>query len=182
MPLTELLLPEFDDEMSKTKKILERVPETAFEYKPHDKSMSLGRLASHIAELPFFAKRTIDLDVFEAQPGRTPYVAKSRAELLDTFERNAQDARQVIMSATDEHLKKPWTLKFGHRTVFTMPRYLALRAMMMNHIIHHRAQLGVFLRLNDVEIPGMYGPSADEKKLLESDPDKFLKEAGARRG
>jgi uncharacterized damage-inducible protein DinB len=182
VPITELLLPEFDDEMSNTKRLLERVPESAFAYKPHEKSMTLGRLASHVAELPFWAKRAIDLDVLEMQPGRKPYIAKSRDELLQTFEKNVREARQAIVSATDDHLKKPWTFKFKDRVVFTKPRYLALRSMMMNHLIHHRGQLGVFLRLNDIEIPGMYGPSADENAIFESAPDKHGKEVEARRG
>jgi len=125
--------------------------------------MSLGRLASHIAELPSWAKHTIELDDLNLQLGQQPYSAKLREELLATFDKNLAEAREQIARVTEDQLQKTWTLKLDGKTVFSMPRSIVLRSAVLNHLIHHRA-LGVYLRLNDVEIPGMYGPSADEMK------------------
>jgi uncharacterized damage-inducible protein DinB len=165
MAIRDMLLPEFDDEMKKTRKMLERVPEDKLDYKPHQKSMTLGRLASHIAELPGWAKHTLASDALDLPPGRPPYSAQSREELLATFDKNVSEARELIVRVTDEALEKTWTLKFDGNTIFSMPRSTVLRNAVMNHLIHHRAQLSVYLRLNEVEIPGMYGPSADEMKF-----------------
>ncbi len=165
MAIREMLLPEFDEEMKNTRKMLERVPDDKFAYKPHEKSMSLGRLASHVAELPGWAKVTIESEVVDFPPGHQPYVAQSREELLAVFDKNVAEARELIVRVTDEELEKTWTLKFGGNTIFSLPRSVVLRRSTMNHLIHHRAQVGVYLRLNEVEIPGMYGPSADEMKF-----------------
>lgn len=165
-----MLLPEFDEEMKKTRKMLERVPEHKLGYKPHEKSMTLGRLASHVAELPGWAKHAIEFEALDLPPGRAPFAANSREELMATFDRNVAEARELIVRVTDEDLQKTWTLKFAGKAVFSMPRHMVIRSMMMNHLIHHRAQLGVYLRLNEVEIPGMYGPSADEMKFWQSGP------------
>jgi len=170
MAIREMLLPEFDEEMRNTRKLLERVPEHKLAFKPHEKSMTLGRLASHVAELPGWAKHTIEMEGLDLTPGQQPPSAKSREELLATFDKNVAEARELIVRATDEHLQKTWTLKFGGNTIFSMPRSMVLRSSVMNHLIHHRAQLGVYLRLNEVEIPGMYGPSADEMKAWDSTP------------
>ncbi|MGI8961041.1 MAG: DinB family protein [Bryobacteraceae bacterium] len=164
MAIREMLLPEFDEEMRNTRKILERVPDDKLDYKPHEKSMALGRLAAHVAELPAWAKHTIEMEVLDLPPVFQPYSAKSREEVLATFDKNVAEARELIVRVTDEELQKTWTLKFGGNTIFSMPRSRVLRSIVMNHLIHHRAQLGVYLRLNEVEIPGMYGPSADEMK------------------
>ena len=165
MPISQMLLPEFDEEMTNTRKLLERVPENRFDYQPHAKSMTLGRLAAHVAELPEWAKMTIEIDNLDLQPGQQPYVAKSKQDLLSTFDKNVTEARKAISGASDEHLQKIWTLTFSGKPIFSMPRATVLRGSFMNHLIHHRAQLGVYLRLNEVEIPGMYGPSADEMKF-----------------
>jgi uncharacterized damage-inducible protein DinB len=163
MTIAQLLLPEFDQEMSSTRKLLECVPEGKFDWKPHEKSMTLGRLASHVAEIPGYLTVTISLPQLELGPGHKPFLVASRSELLAAFDKNAGEARAAIAGASDEHLAEPWSLVFGGHTAFTMPRAAVLRNMGMNHLIHHRAQLGVYLRLNDVAIPGMYGPSADQK-------------------
>jgi uncharacterized damage-inducible protein DinB len=170
MAIKDILLPEFDEEMRNTRKLLERVPEHSLAYKPHEKSMTLGRLASHVAELPTWAKHSLELDSLDITPGQQPHLANSREELLATFDKNVAEARELIVRTTDEQLQKVWTLKFGGNTIFSMPRYMVLRKTAINHLIHHRAQLGVYLRLNEVEIPGMYGPSADEMKFWESAP------------
>jgi len=165
MSLSEALLPEYDEEMKSTRKMLERLPEDKFDYKPHEKSMTLGRLASHVAELPNWAAHTMEAEVLEIQAGQAPYVAKDRRQLLADFDKNVAAGRKLIAAATDADFAKMWTLKYGGQTIFTMPRSAVMRSVVMNHMIHHRAQLSVYLRLNEVEVPGMYGPSADEMKF-----------------
>jgi uncharacterized damage-inducible protein DinB len=162
MTFTEYLLPEFDDEMKNTRKMLERVPDGKFDFQPHPKSMTLARLATHVAELPHWACMTVDLEVLEIPADYKPTFAASQAELLNTFDAKAAEAREKIAATTDEQWAKTWTLKFGGQTILSMPRSQVMRGMVMNHLVHHRAQLGVFLRLLDVPIPGAYGPSADE--------------------
>ncbi len=168
MTFSETLLPEFDEEMKNTRKLLECVPDGKFDYQPHPKSMTLGRLATHVAELPSWTTYTLDSDVFDMQPDFKPRLATTRAELLSIFDQGVADARQKIAAATDEEWQKIWTFKFAGETVMSMPKSVVVRSTIMNHLIHHRAQLGVFLRLNNVEIPGMYGPSADEQKFWEA--------------
>ena len=166
MPISQMLLPEFDMEMAKTRTTLERVPEDKFSWKPHDKSMSLGQLAGHLAEMPGWAAPTINTESMDiAPPGAPPYQPpkfESRKDILDLFDKNVAGARAAIVKASDESLGKPWTLLKGGQTIFTVPRIAVLRSMIMNHQIHHRAQLGVYLRLNNVPVPATYGPSADE--------------------
>jgi uncharacterized damage-inducible protein DinB len=169
MSIAEMLLPEFDQEMANTRKMLELVPEDKLDYKPHEKSMTLGRLAGHTAEMAGWATTTINTEELVLTPGMQPFSPKSRQELLDSFDKGVAEARAAIAGASDEHLAKIWTLTFGGKPVFAMPRSAVIRSMVMSHVIHHRAQLGVYLRLNEVEIPGMYGPSADEMKYWRAD-------------
>ncbi len=168
MPFSETLLPEFDEEMKNTRRLLECVPEGNFDYKPHPKSMTLGRLASHVAEMPSWTAFTLDREVFDLQPDFKPTLAGSRAELLQIFDKGAAEAREKIAAATDEEWRKIWTFKYAGKTIMSMPRSTVMRSTIMNHLIHHRAQLGVYLRLNEVAFPGMYGPSADEQKFSEA--------------
>jgi uncharacterized damage-inducible protein DinB len=134
MQMNQALLPEFDMEMAKTRKTLERVPEDKFGWKPHDKSMTMGRLTGHLAEIPMWASITIDQDNYDVAPaGGAPQQA--------------------------------WSSLHGGTPMFTMPKIAVLRGFVMNHTIHHRAQLGVYLRLNDVPVPSIYGPSADEQGM-----------------
>ncbi len=168
MPFSESLLPEFDVEMKNTRKLLECVPDGVFDYQPHARSMTLGRLATHVAEMPTWAGMTIDREVLELEPGFKPRIATSRAELLEWFDRAVAEARPKIAATPDEEWAKIWSLKFGGKAVFSAPRSVVMRSTVMNHLIHHRAQLGVYLRLNEVEIPGMYGPSADEAKFWQT--------------
>ena len=167
MALRDTILPEFDHEMATTRKTLERVPEGKPDWKPHEKSMTISRLAGHLAELPMFAVMTFQGDSFDFQaPGAPPVqptMMTSRKQLLELFDKNVAAARAAIAKASDEHLLKPWSLLMGGKTLLTMPRIAVLRSFVMNHLIHHRAQLGVYLRLNDVPVPALYGPSADEK-------------------
>jgi len=163
MPISQMLLPEFDQEMANTRKVLERFPEGKNDYTPHEKSMPLGRLAGHVATLPEWATRTLTTDALNMQPNEfKPFIPGSRQELLETFDRHVATARAEIAKATDDALGKVWTVSMEGNPILSMPRVAVLRGMVMNHLIHHRAQLGVYLRLNGVAIPGMYGPSADE--------------------
>jgi uncharacterized damage-inducible protein DinB len=166
MALNQALLPEFDHEMANTRKTLERIPEDKFDWKPHPKSWAMGALASHIANLPSWAALTIDKDEFDMAPKDGPPARTeelhNRQEVLDTFDKNIAAARQAIAGATDEQLLKPWSLLSGGNTIFSLPKVAVLRSFVMNHLIHHRAQFGVYLRLNDVPVPSIYGPSADE--------------------
>lgn len=162
----QALLPEFDQEMAGTRKVLERVPEDRLGWRPHPKSMTLGALASHVANLPSWVAFTVNLDELDvAPPGGDPYREKektSRGELLAHFDRHAAEARAVLAEVSDQRWDGPWTLLAGGAKVFTIPRGVCIRTYAMNHLVHHRAQLVVYLRLLDVPVPGLYGPSADE--------------------
>jgi uncharacterized damage-inducible protein DinB len=164
MTIPELFLAEFDEEMPSTRKILERVPEASFSWKPHEKSMTLGRLSSHIAELPARCATIITTEQFVRQPGTAPWAASSTAELLEKFDTVGAEARTALTTLRDDQLQVIWSIKMGDRTIAAMPRVMALRRVFLDHLIHHRAQLGVFLRLLDVPIPGMFGPSADDQR------------------
>ncbi len=163
MALVDALLPEFDHEMAKTRTVLERVPEEKFDWKPHARSFSLGVLATHVATLATWATETltrgdIDLDPNQPPPSSLP----SRADLLAAFDRNVADARAALAGKTDAELLAMWSLKRGGRTLFTMPKTAVLRSFVLNHLVHHRGQLTVYLRLLDAPVPSIYGPSADE--------------------
>jgi len=166
MGLNEAMLPEFDVEMANTRKTLERVPEDKFAWKPHEKSGSMGWLAAHVANIPSWASFAIGQDFLDLAPGGVPPTPppppKSRKDLLDAFDKNVVAARAAIAGAKDDHLFKPWSLLRNGATLLKMPRVAVLRSFVMNHMIHHRAQLGVYLRLNNVPVPAIYGPSADE--------------------
>lgn len=164
MPLYDLLLPEFDTEIRNTRTILERLPEDSADYKPHDKSMPLAKLAAHVARMPQFLSiilttPSIDLATNPMQP----YVMTTRDELLATFDLGAAKARTELAETADRAMHENWKLCAGTRNIYTGSRYHALRSMFFNHLVHHRAQLGVYLRLNNLPVPGCYGPSADEK-------------------
>ena len=163
--ISQSILPEFDHEMENTRKSLERVPEDKTSFKPHAKSMTLGALATHLATINHWAEAILGLDSFDVSTAPPNPELKSRAELLAAFDKNTASARKAIADATDAHLLKPWTLTAGGKTVFTMPRVAVVRSFLLNHTIHHRAQLGVYLRLNDVPVPSIYGPSADEGNM-----------------
>ena len=169
MTISQMLLPEFDMEMAKTRTALERVPMDKMAWKPHEKSMTLGRLAGHLAEIPGWGALTINQDSFDiAPPGAPPYAPPTFAankDLLDLFDKNVSSMRAALAGASDENLGKPWSLLAGGKNIFTMPRVAVIRSMIMNHNIHHRAQLGVYFRLSGVPVPATYGPSADEGNM-----------------
>jgi uncharacterized damage-inducible protein DinB len=162
--IKDALLPEFDHEMGSTRRLLERVPEAAFAWKPHEKSFSLGDLSGHIANLLHWVELTLyrtelDLAAPDVQRAASP---ASLGELLERFDRNVKKARAEINDQTDAALMAPWTLKNDGHEMFTMPRMAVLRSFVMNHLIHHRGQLTVYLRLQNVPLPSIYGPTADE--------------------
>jgi uncharacterized damage-inducible protein DinB len=166
MAIKEMLLPEFDQEMATTRKLLERVPEDKPEWGPHAKSMTLARLAGHVSELPMWATMTLTQDSIDLNPpgGPTfaPAVMTSRQELLKSFDGNVKAAREALAGAQDQDFMKPWSLLSGGKTLFTLPKMAVLRSFVLSHLIHHRAQLGVYLRINDIPLPQSYGPTADE--------------------
>ena len=166
MTISETLLPEFDQEMANTRKVLERVPFEKLTWKPHPKSSELGALSAHLANMADWAGLTLQTDSFDyAPPGAPPYETpkfSSKEQLLAAFDKSVADARVALAAADDGKLLEPWSLMAGGKTMMTMPRVVVIRTFVMNHVIHHRAQLGVYLRLNDVPLPALYGPSADE--------------------
>jgi uncharacterized damage-inducible protein DinB len=168
MSISEILFPEFDQEMANTRKVLERVPAGKADWKPHEKSMTLGRLAGHIAELPGWGAMIFNLDVLDLTPMVTgdykAYVANSPDELLQTFDKNVSDARAGLVAASDAHLNQIWSIQLKGKTMLSGPRLPMVRNMFLNHLIHHRGQLGVYLRLNGIPLPPLYGPTADEGK------------------
>jgi uncharacterized damage-inducible protein DinB len=167
MALNEALLPEFDKEMAGTRKSLERVPDDKFDWKPHAKSMTFRQLALHLALFPSWMMMTLENASFDYAPpggeGYKPPVINSRKDLLEIFDRDVAKAREALKGASDAQLMATWSLLAGGKTIFSMPRIAVLRSMVMSHMIHHRAQLGVYLRLNDIPVPALYGPSADDK-------------------
>lgn len=169
MPMRDAILAEFDHEMISTRQTLERVPEGKGDWAPHEKSMKMGRLAGHVAELSGWGATIINQDELDFRPvgapPMKPTVMNSRKELLEIFDKKVAEARAAISGASDEHLLKTWTLLGGGQKIMAMPRITFLRSFFMNHIIHHRAQLGVYLRMNNVPVPSVYGPSADEGKM-----------------
>jgi len=163
--ISQAILPEFDHEMANTRKSLERIPEDKLSFKPHTKSMTLGGLATHLATINHWAEAVFALESFDVSTAPPTVELKSRADVLTVFDKNTAAARKAIADSTDAHFMKPWTLKAGSNTVFTLPRVAVVRSFFLNHNIHHRAQLGVYLRLNDVPVPSIYGPSADEGNM-----------------
>ncbi len=165
MALKDALLPEFDHEMGTTRRVLERAPEAEFAWKPHDKSFSLGQLAGHVANIPHWVDaitQNTAFDLADAEDTR-PRLPESMASLLAQFDKNVQAARAGIANLGDAEMLAPWTFKNNGEVVFTMPRAAALRSFVMNHLIHHRGQLTVYLRLKNVPLPSVYGPTADEQ-------------------
>jgi uncharacterized damage-inducible protein DinB len=166
MPLSALLLPEFDMECATTRKVLERVPDDRIEWKPHEKSFPMGHLAQLVAMIPGWTTFVITKSEFDIAPKEGPtavYEFQPVSELLALFDRSVADARPLIAGVTDEALEQPWTLKAQGQVITTTSRYMTLRTLMLNHLVHHRAQLGVYLRLVDRPVPQMYGPTADER-------------------
>lgn len=165
MAIAESILPEFDHEAATTRTLLQRVPEDKAAWKPHVKSMALGHLAMHIANLPLWASITLERTEFDTNPPDGPRLTtpefQSAADLLQTYDANVTAARALLARTTDGEFMVPWTLKNGGKSMFSMPRIAVFRSFILNHAVHHRGQLSVYLRLLDVPVPNIYGPTAD---------------------
>lgn len=168
MTTAQQILLDFDAEMATTRRFLERVPmdDQHRAFKPHPKSMTLGRLATHIAELPGWHKLALTAEEFELQGGFVPRIASSSDELLAIFDEAAAEGRAVVDAASDADMSKSWAFKYAGKVVYSEQRPAVLRSF-MNHLVHHRGMLGVYLRLLDVPVPGAYGPSSDEPVKLD---------------
>ena len=163
MLVSDLLLLEFDDEMKKTRTTLERIPAGKSEFAPHPKSMPLGKLAPHVAQLPGFGLTILTTPELDFSKGSfKPLPFESSAQLLSAFDELADKVRAALQNTSEEAWEQNWKLSFQGKPIFDGSRFLAYRQMFLNHLVHHRAQLGVYLRLNGQKVPAIYGPSADE--------------------
>lgn len=164
MTLKETVLSEFDDEVALTRRLLDRLPDAEFSWKPHERSMSLGGLATHLAQIPHWGTSILQHDGYDLEGGGAPPALeqRSRAEVLETFDRHSAEVRRTLVDRTDAELAAPWMLKSEGHLVMSLPRVSALRRFLLNHLVHHRGQLTVYLRLHNVPLPPIYGPSADE--------------------
>ncbi len=166
MPINDVLISELQQEAASTRKMLERVPEKSFSWKPHEKSMSLGVLAHHIAELPEWVGASVNQDELDfAEQKYTPKEQTTTEALLKIFDENISNAVECLKNASDEKLLSSWTLRNGEKVYLTMPKAGVVRGFVLNHTVHHRGQLSVFLRLLDVPLPSIYGPTADEGNM-----------------
>ena len=166
MSYAETLLPEFDQEMASTRKVLERIPDDKLDWKAHPKSHTIGWNANHVADIPNWVvpaltRPSLDLDPVDGPRYEFPALT-SRQAILELFDRNVAAARKAIAEVKDEEMGHIWELSRAGQVFFTMPRSAVVRGFVLNHLIHHRAHLCVYLRLNDIPVPGMYGPSGDE--------------------
>ena len=165
MPLIDALLPEFDREMGLTRRLLDRVPDGQFDWKPHPTSVTLGRLAEHLAEMPLWAAMTMTQNTLEMTTRRPPDYQRpaTRDAVLAMFDANLKNGRGNLAGKTDGEFMAPWTLTAGGKEVFTMPKVAVMRNFVLNHMVHHRGQFSVYLRMLGVKIPSIYGPSGDEQ-------------------
>ncbi len=156
------MLPEFDHEIANTRKMLALAPNECLDYRPHEKSWTLRELAAHVATLPTWTGPTFQMDELDMAQPFERWIPENTDEILAAFDKAVSEARGILKSVSADTLFESWTLRSGERVHFTMPKGAVFRSFVLNHIIHHRAQLGVYLRMCDIAIPGMYGPSADE--------------------
>ncbi len=168
MSIAESILPEFELEMAGTRKVLERITDDKLDWKAHEKSNTIGWVACHLAEIPGWVEGTLTQDNWDINPeGGESYQSpklSSRQEILDLFDANIATAKEQIEKASDEEFAKSWSLLTAGKAIITMPKLGVIRTWVLNHTIHHRAHLCVYLRLNDIPVPALYGPSADEQE------------------
>ena len=163
MAIKDALLPEFDHEMGVTRRLLERVPLADRDWKPHAKSMTLGELARHVSDIPGWVGGIVDKDAFDVEatgPMKTDFT--STTELLKSFDAGVVKARASLDSKSDAEMMATWSIKKGSKELMTLPKVGVFRTLLLNHLIHHRGQLSVYIRLKDIPVPSIYGPSADE--------------------
>lgn len=160
------LIAELEQEAATTRKVLERIPADKFDWKPHEKSMTMGKLASHVAEMHGWTKPTVeDIELDFAKMDYKPFEPKTTEELVAYLDKNVSEAIEVLKTISDDGWHDDWSLRNGEQIYFTIPKIAVMRGMVLNHIVHHRGQLSVYLRLNDIPVPAMYGPSADEGQM-----------------
>jgi|ERR1700681_1245162 uncharacterized damage-inducible protein DinB len=165
MSISAMLLPEFDLEMANTRRTLQRIPTDKFGWQAHPKSFTMGKLATHLATLPTWTGVTLNTSGLDlAVPFDQPKPATTE-EVLELFDKNVAEAHAALASAADDVFHQTWTLKNGEHVIFSLPKVAVLRGFVVNHIIHHRGQMTVYLRLNDIPVPSIYGPSADESGM-----------------
>jgi uncharacterized damage-inducible protein DinB len=164
MTIAEVLLLDFDSEIANARRTLERVPEADPQWKPHEKSTAIGRLAVHTARLPGFCTRMLTTPELNMdQEKMSDFLFESTAHVISELDRTATEARSHLAACSDDDLRTVWRLSFRGRVLVDAPRMVLYRTMFLNHLVHHRAQLGVYLRLLNIPVPGLYGPSADER-------------------
>ena len=169
MTIAEILLQDYDVEISNTRRTLERVPEDKPEWVPHPKSMKMGKLAVHCASLPLFGYYIMEdegMDMATSKRPKTDFTFTTREACLQRLEESSAKCRAAIAAASDAHLSALWKFSFGEQVIAHNPRSMTFRTMCFDHLVHHTAQLGVYLRLNDIAVPGLYGPSADEQWMM----------------
>lgn len=162
MNVRESLLPEFDHETTMTRVVLERLPEAAFDWRPHPKSYTLGGLATHLAQIPHWGTSILTKDFYDLASSTTRDPLRSLHAVLETFDGHVREVRSALVGLTDGQLLQPWALRRAEKIVLSMPRVSALRGFVVRHLVHHRGQMTVYLRLNGVPLPPLYGPTADE--------------------
>jgi uncharacterized damage-inducible protein DinB len=163
MSINQELLGELGYEIISTRKILERIPADKFDWKPHERSLTMGDLANHLTDIFAWYKMTLETNELDFASGYVPVRSQNAKELTTNFDNNVAGAKECLQRATPEVFLQNWTLRNGEHIVFTLPKTSVLRTFVVNHLVHHRAQLGIYLRLNDIPVPSMYGPSADEQ-------------------
>ncbi len=164
--IASAFIAEIEHEAATARTCIERVPEEKFDWKPHEKSMSFGKLASHIAEMFGWTPPTLEHPELDfAKMDYKPFEPKTNADLLDYFDKNVAEAIQTLQNTPDQTFMENWTMRNGEQVYFTMPKAVVMRSFVLNHIVHHRGQLSVYLRLNDISVPSIYGPSADEGQM-----------------
>lgn len=163
MPERDSLLPEFDQETAATRRVLERVPDGSLEWRPHEKSFNMGELATHLSRLPHWGTLILKQDSYDlATSGPRGQALPTVAAILQQFDANVREVRATLVDMTDGQLLQPWTLRRGDRVVMSVPKVSAVRGFVVRHLVHHRGQMTVYLRMNDVPLPPLYGPTADE--------------------
>jgi uncharacterized damage-inducible protein DinB len=163
MGLAESMIQEFMQESATTRKLLERLPDDKLAWKPHEKSMPMARLATHIADMPHWAISIAGSDELDIAKGEAnPKALGSQKEILAHFQAQVEGFKKALAGKSDQELQRSWRLKNGSHVILDLPRIVALRSFVLNHVIHHRGQLSVYLRLNNIPVPSIYGPSADE--------------------
>jgi uncharacterized damage-inducible protein DinB len=163
MAVKDALLPEFDQEMAATRRVLERAPEAAFGWRPNPQSYDLGALATHLAQIPRWGMSILKHDAHDLAEGTATLTPRTTvADVLELFDGHVKDVRASLVELPDGHLQAPWALKRGSLLIVSMPRIVAIRSFVLHHTIHHRGQLTVYLKLHDIPLPPLYGPTADE--------------------